>query len=238
MTEPTTTPSGSEYRVVTVADLRHELQREHLIINAHIQTISNQITAIDLRFGDFREVVMQNSGEAKDNIDQRFTDMRHEMNQQFTSIDQRFTSVDQRFAEAKANTDQRFTEMQHHIDQRFTIVDQSFTEAKDNMNQQFTAVDQRFTTVDQRFTEAKANTDQRFTEMQHHIDQRFTTVDQRFTEAKTNTDQRFDQMEKLFVQVGRRFDALDERLRFNKTLVVASISAVASAASVVVSLLR
>ena len=209
MTEPTTTPSGSEYRVVTVADLRHELQREHLIINAHIQTISNQITAIDLRFGDFREVIERRFAEAKDN-----------MNQQFTAVDQ------------------RFTEMQHHIDQRFTIVDQRFTEAKDNMNQQFTAVDQRFTTVDQRFTEAKANTDQRFTEMQHHIDQRFTTVDQRFTEAKTNTDQRFDQMEKLFVQVGRRFDALEERLRFNKTLVVASISAVASAASVVVSLLR
>ena len=177
MTEPTTTPSGSEYRVVTVADLRHELQREHLIINAHIQTISNQITAIDLRFGDFREVIERRFAEAKDNTGRRF-------------------------AEAKDNTDQRFTE------------------AKDNMNQQFTAVDQRFT------------------EMQHHIDQRFTTVDQRFTEAKTNTDQRFDQMEKLFVQVGRRFDALDERLRFNKTLVVASISAVASAASVVVSLLR
>ena len=155
MTEPTTTPSGSEYRVVTVADLRHELQREHLIINAHLQTISNQITALDLRFSDFREVVMQNSGEAKDNIDQRFTDMRHEMNQQFASVDQRFASVDQRFAEAKANTDQRF-----------------------------------------------------------------------------------DQMERLFIQVGKRFDALDERLRFNKTLVVASISAVASAASVAVSLLR
>ena len=144
MTEPTTTPSGSEYRVVTVADLRHELQREHLIINAHIQTISNQITALDLRFGDFREV------------------------------------IERRFAEAKDNTDQ-----------------------------QFTAVDQRFT------------------DMQHHMDQRFNAV-----------DQRFDQMEKLFVQVGRRFDALDERLRFNKTLVVASVSAVASAASVVVSLLR
>ena len=166
MTEPTTTPSGSEYRVVTVADLRHELQREHLIINAHIQTISNQITALDLRFGDFREV------------------------------------IERRFAEAKDSTGQRFAE------------------ARDN-------TDQQFTTVDQRFAEAKANTDQRFTEMQHHIDQRFTAV-----------DQRFDQMEKLFVQVGRRFDALDERLRFNKTLVVASISAVASAASVVVSLLR
>ena len=177
MTEPTTTPSGSEYRVVTVADLRHELQREHLIINAHLQTISNQITALDLRFSDFREVVMQNSGEAKDNIDQRFTDMQHH--------------VDQRFAEAKDNTDQRFTDMRHE------------------MNQQFASVDQRFASVDQRFAEAKAN-----------------------------TDQRFDQMERLFIQVGKRFDALDERLRFNKTLVVASISAVASAASVAVSLLR
>ena len=166
MTEPTTTPSGSEYRVVTVADLRHELQREHLIINAHIQTISNQITALDLRFGDFREV------------------------------------IERRFAEAKDNTGQRLAE------------------ARDNTDQQFTTVDQRFT------------------DMRHHMDQRFTAVDQRFTEAKDNTDQRFDQMEKLFVQVGRRFDALDERLRFNKTLVVASISAVASAASVVVSLLR
>ncbi len=184
MTEPTTTPSGSEYRVVTVADLRHELQREHLIINAHLQTISNQVTALDLRFSDFREVVMQNSGEAKDNIDQRFTDMQHH--------------VDQRFAEAKANIDQRFTDMRHE------------------MNQQFTSVDQRFTS----------------------IDQRFTSVDQRFAEAKANTDQRFDQMERLFIQVGKRFDALDERLRFNKTLVVASISAVASAASVAVSLLR
>ena len=184
MTEPTTTPSGSEYRVVTVADLRHELQREHLIINAHLQTISNQVTALDLRFSDFREVVMQSSGEAKDNIDQRFTDMRHH--------------VDQRFAEAKDNTDQRFTDMRHE------------------MNQQFTSVDQRFTS----------------------IDQRFTSVDQRFAEAKANTDQRFDQMERLFIQVGKRFDALDERLRFNKTLVVASISAVASAASVAVSLLR
>ncbi len=67
MTEPTTTPSGSEYRVVTVADLRHELQREHLIINAHIQTISNQITAIDLRFGDFREVI----GRRFDALDER-----------------------------------------------------------------------------------------------------------------------------------------------------------------------
>jgi hypothetical protein len=35
-----------------------------------------------------------------------------------------------------------------------------------------------------------------------------------------------------------RFDTLEERLRFNKTLIVASFSAVASVASVVVSLLK
>lgn len=34
MAEPITTPNGSEYRVVTVADLRHELQRERLITDA------------------------------------------------------------------------------------------------------------------------------------------------------------------------------------------------------------
>ena len=173
MTEPTTTPSGSEYRVVTVADLRHELQREQLITDAQLGTISNQITALDLRFSDFREDTVRRTNEASENMNRRF-------------------------AEAKENTSQRFT-----------------------------AVDQRFITVDQRFAEAKAN-----------MDQQFTAVDQRFAEAKTNTDQRFDQMEKLFLQIGKRFDELDERLRFNKTLVVASISAVASAASVAVSLLR
>jgi prefoldin subunit 5 len=57
MTEPTTTPSASEYRVVTVVDLRHELQREHLIINAQLQTISNQVAALDSRFSDFREAI-------------------------------------------------------------------------------------------------------------------------------------------------------------------------------------
>jgi prefoldin subunit 5 len=57
MTEPTTTPSASEYRVVTVVDLHHELQREHLIINAQLQTISNQVAALDSRFSDFREAI-------------------------------------------------------------------------------------------------------------------------------------------------------------------------------------
>lgn len=57
------------------------------------------------------------------------------------------------------------------------------------------------------------------------INQRFEVVDQRFDLL----DQRFDRLE-------RRFDSIDERLRYNKTLIVASLSALASVASVVVSL--
>jgi hypothetical protein len=53
----------------------------------------------------------------------------------------------------------------------------------------------------------------------------------RITSRIDSLDHRFDRLE-------ARFDFLEERLRFNKTLIVASLSAVASVASVVVSLLR
>ncbi|MGA0784902.1 MAG: hypothetical protein ACO3QI_03545 [Ilumatobacteraceae bacterium] len=45
-------------------------------------------------------------------------------------------------------------------------------------------------------------------------------------------------MDRQFDQIDRRFDLLDERLRFNKTLVVASLSALASTASVILTLLK
>jgi len=93
------------------------------------------------------------------------------------------------------------------------------------------SLDQRLTNlshdVNRRFAEAREYTDQRFTEAREHVDQRFEQIDQRFT----SVDARFDRLE-------MRFDTLEERLRFNKTLIVASFSAVASVASVVVSLLK
>ncbi|NBS36753.1 MAG: hypothetical protein EBS71_05195 [Actinobacteria bacterium] len=93
------------------------------------------------------------------------------------------------------------------------------------------SLDQRLTNlshdVNRRFAEAKEYTEQRFTEAREHVDQRFKQIDQRFT----SVDARFDRLE-------MRFDTLEERLRFNKTLIVASFSAVASVASVVVSLLK
>jgi len=65
-------------------------------------------------------------------------------------------------------------------------------------------------------------------------DGRFEQVDKRFDQI----DKRFDQVDKRFDQVDKRFDALDVRLRSNKTLAVMSLTAAASIASVVISLLK
>ena len=104
------------------------------------------------------------------------------------------------------------------------------------------SLDQRLTNlshdVNRRFAEAREYTEQRFTEAREHVDARFEQIDQRFTEAREHVDQRFASVDARFDRLEMRFDTLEERLRFNKTLIVASFSAVASVASVVVSLLK
>ena len=152
---PPMSPTAPGSRLVTVDDLRYELQRERAITDAHFMRITSHV----------------------ESLDERLTNLSHDMNR--------------RFAEAREYTEQRFTEAREHIDQRFA------------------SVDTRFEQIDQLFTEAR-----------EHVDQRFASV-----------DARFDRLE-------MRFDTLEERLRFNKTLIVASFSAVASVASVVVSLLK
>ena len=145
MTEaPPISPTAPGSRLVTVDDLRYELQRERAITDAHFMRITSHV----------------------ESLDQRLTNLSHDVNR--------------RFAEAREYTEQRFTEARGHTDQRFNSVDARFEQ----------------------------------------IDQRFTSV-----------DARFDRLE-------MRFDTLEERLRFNKTLIVASFSAVASVASVVVSILK
>ena len=156
MTEaPPMSPTAPGSRLVTVDDLRYEMQRERAITDAHFIRITSHV----------------------ESLDQRLTNLSHDMNR--------------RFAEAREHTDQRFA-----------------------------SVDARFEQIDKRFAEAK-----------EHTDQRFASVDARFEQV----DARFDRLETRFEA---RFDAIDERLRFNKTLIVATFSAVASVASVVVSLLR
>ena len=152
---PPMSPTAPGSRLVTVDDLRYELQRERAITDAHFMRITSHV----------------------ESLDQRLTNLSHDVNR--------------RFAEAREYTEQRFTEAREHVDQRFEQIDQRFTEARE------------------------------------HVDQRFKQIDQRFT----SVDARFDRLE-------MRFDTLEERLRFNKTLIVASFSAVASVASVVVSLLK
>ncbi|MFZ9953355.1 MAG: hypothetical protein ACO3GH_02080 [Ilumatobacteraceae bacterium] len=141
---PPMSPTAPGSRLVTVDDLRYELQRERAITDAHFMRITSHV----------------------ESLDQRLTNLSHDVNR--------------RFAEAREYTEQRFTEAREHVDARF-----------------------------------------------EQIDQRFKQIDQRFT----SVDARFDRLE-------MRFDTLEERLRFNKTLIVASFSAVASVASVVVSLLK
>ena len=97
-------------------------------------------------------------------------------------------------------------DLRYELQRERAITDAHFA----RITSQFELVNQRFEVVDQRF---------------EVVDQRFEVVDQRFDLL----DQRFDRLE-------RRFDSIDERLRYNKTLIVASLSALASVASVVVSL--
>ncbi|MGA1742828.1 MAG: hypothetical protein ACO4AX_00750 [Ilumatobacteraceae bacterium] len=140
MTQTTTFAGTADDRLVTITDLRYELERERQITLAHF-----------------------------DRIDQRFRDLTASIDARFEQVDARFEQVDQRFRDLKAIVDARFEQ----VDARFELV-----------------------------------------------------------------DKRFDQMDRRFAQMDRRFDLLDERLRFNKTLVVASLSALASTASVILTLLK
>ncbi|MGA1333218.1 MAG: hypothetical protein ACO31D_08675, partial [Ilumatobacteraceae bacterium] len=97
--------------------------------------------------------------------------------------------------------------------------------------------------LDQRLARLSHDMNRGFVEAREHADQRFASIDARFEQIDRRFEQvdaRFDRLEAgfdaRFQRLEARFDALDERLRFNKTLIVASLSAVASVASVVVSL--
>ena len=144
MTQTTTFAGTADDRLVTITDLRYELERERQITLAHF-----------------------------DRIDQRFLDLTASVDARFQQVDKRFEQVDKRLRDLIASFDARFQQ-----------------------------------------------------------------VDQRFLDLTASFDARFEQVDKRFDQMDRRFDLLDERLRFNKTLVVASLSALASTASVILTLLK
>jgi len=135
-------------------------------------------------------------------------------------------------------------DLQHEFDKERRLIDSRFAEAASRAEM----LDYRIIGVDRKLDDFKAETLRRFELVDKRfdqVDQRFEQVDQKIDDLKAETlrrfeltDKRFDQVDKRFDQVDKRFDALDARLRSNKTLAVMSLTAAASIASVVISLLK
>ena len=194
MTDNSSTASTSGgNRLVTVDDLRYELQRERAITDAHFMRITSHVESLDHRLAELSH-----------DMSRRFTEAREYVDQRFTSVDARFEQIDIRFDSIDARFEQ--------IDRRFDSVDARF----EQIDIRFEQIDRRFDSIDARFEQ---------------IDRRFDSIDARLEQVDT----RFNRLED---RLDARFDSLDERLRFNKTLIVASLSAAASVASVFVSLLK
>ena len=97
MTQTTTFAGTADDRLVTITDLRYELERERQITIAHFDRI-------DQRFLDLTT-----------SVDARFRDLT-------ASVDARFEQVDKRFHELTASGDARFEQ----VDKRFDRIDARF----------------------------------------------------------------------------------------------------------------
>jgi uncharacterized protein YdcH (DUF465 family) len=83
---PPMSPTAPGNRLVTVDDLRYELQRERAITDAHFMRITSRIDSLDRRF---------------EQVDARF----EQVDAQFHRIDRRFEQVDARFEQVDARFD-------------------------------------------------------------------------------------------------------------------------------------
>ena len=85
-----------------------------------------------------------------DGIDQRFDDLRADMNQRFGGIDQRFGGIDQRFDDLRAEMNQRFGAIDQRFDDLRAEMNHRFDAQDKYINQRFDAVDQRFDALEER----------------------------------------------------------------------------------------
>ncbi len=116
MTQTTTFTGNAEERLVTVADLRHELHNERRISDSRFGEVANRIETVDYR------VTL---------LDQKVDDFKTETLRRFDQVDKRFEQVDKRFEQV----DKRFEQ----IDKRFEQVDKRF----DRIDARFDALDER-----------------------------------------------------------------------------------------------
>ena len=109
MTQTTSFTGTADERLVTVADLRYELERERQITLAHFARIDQRFldltTSVDTRFRDLTA-----------SVNARFEQVNERFHELATSIDARFEQVDQRFEQV----DKRFD----RIDARFDALDE------------------------------------------------------------------------------------------------------------------
>ena len=103
MTQTTTFTGNAEERLVTVADLRHELHNERRITDSRFGEVANRIETVDYR------VTL---------LDQKVDDFKTETLRRFDQVDKRFGQVDKRFEQI----DKRFEQ----VDKRFDRIDARF----------------------------------------------------------------------------------------------------------------
>ena len=103
MTQTTTFTGNAEERLVTVADLRHELHNERRITDSRFGEVTNRIETVDYR------VTL---------LDQKVDDFKTETLRRFDQVDKRFEQVDKRFEQI----DKRFEQ----VDKRFDRIDAQF----------------------------------------------------------------------------------------------------------------
>ena len=123
MAESTTTTASSDGRLVTVADLRYEFDRERRITDAHFANILTLIELLNQRLGAV--------GNQFDNVDRRFEQLDKKFEQRFEHIDKKFdqridhleNKLDQRFEQINKKFDQRIDHLENKLDQRFEQVD-------------------------------------------------------------------------------------------------------------------
>ena len=124
MTQSTTFTGTADDRIVTITDLRYELERERQITLAHFARIDQRFldltTSVDARFRDLTA-----------SVDARFRDITTSVDARFEQVDKRFEQVDARFEQVDARFEQ--------VEKRFEQVDKRF----DRIDARFDALDAR-----------------------------------------------------------------------------------------------
>lgn len=111
MAESTTTTASSDGRLVTVADLRYEFDRERRITDAHFANILTLIELLNQRLGAV--------GDQFDNVDRRFEQLDKKFEQR---IDHLENKLDQRIEQLDKKFDQRFCGLEERLRFNKTLV--------------------------------------------------------------------------------------------------------------------